>query len=66
MNMRYVVKLEMGGLEQSYKIRESDDINSIDAIRELIDESFINSCLSRFKEMQGDLGNVLERYVIGH
>ncbi len=63
MNMRYVIKFEMGGLEQTYKIRESDYINSVESIHQLVDDVFIESILDRFAAMQKDLGAVFGRMV---
>ncbi len=55
MNMKFAVKLEMGLLEQTFKIRESGSINGLDAVSQLIDDTFINQCITRFKEMNDQM-----------
>lgn len=49
-NGKYLIKLEQGDLEQTYKISELDviDINDLDKI---LDEEFISSAIDRFKQM---------------
>ncbi len=61
LNMKYAVKLEAGLMEQTYKIRESDRINGLAAVEELIDEAFTDACLARFAVMNSDLGDAFKR-----
>ena len=49
-NNRYLIKLEQGPLEQTYKIQEFD-LSSEDEIKQIISEEFIQSCLRRFEAM---------------
>lgn len=49
-NNRYLIKLEQGILEQTYKIDQFDITSEADLPR-LLDEHFINECISRFDEM---------------
>lgn len=61
LNMKFAVKLEAGLMEQTYKLRESEQINGLDAVSRLVDEAFTEACLQRFREMNADLGNALRR-----
>lgn len=63
MNMRYSIKLEMGFLEQTYKLRESDYIKDFEDIYKLVDSTFLGNCIQRFKEMNQDLTGILERNI---
>jgi hypothetical protein len=49
-NNRYIVKLEQGPLEQTFKIQEYD-LASESAIRQVVSEDFIQAALRRFEEM---------------
>jgi hypothetical protein len=55
MDMKFAVKLEMGLMEQTYKLRESDHIKGLNDIVRLIDNTFLEACLQRFTAMQKDL-----------
>lgn len=59
-NGKYIIKLEQGMLEQTYKVSEYDLISEND-IRKLLDEEFMNQVLERFRHMQGNLHDALER-----
>jgi hypothetical protein len=49
-NGKYLVKLERGPYEQTYKISEMDILDEADITR-LLDDTFITSALQRFAEM---------------
>lgn len=60
-NSKYLIKFEQAFLEQTYKISEMD-ISDDGAIKELlVDASFIDGVLNRFKEMRADLLKATER-----
>jgi len=61
MNMKYVVKLEAGLLEQTYKLRESDQIRSLKDIQRLLDDTFLEECLAHFQRMQQNLFTAYDR-----
>lgn len=61
LNMKYAVKLEAGLMEQTFKLRESDSIRGLDDIARLLDDNFIEACLSRFREMNTDLQAAFQR-----
>ncbi len=62
MNQKYIIKFEQGTLEQSYKIAESDIIDGVNGIFELIDEAFISDVLEAFKIMRKSFISAYQRY----
>ena len=59
-NGKYIIKLERGALEQTYKVSELDILDEAD-ITNMLDETFINSALQRFSEMGRALQEAQER-----
>jgi hypothetical protein len=59
-NSKYIIKLEKGGLEQTYKINEYDVAGDQD-IKNLLDETFMKQILERFSLMHKDLSEALDR-----
>ena len=57
LNMKYVIKMEMGLYEQTFKIRESDHMNSFDAVAALVNEQFIEEAIARFDAMNKSLSD---------
>jgi hypothetical protein len=53
-NGKYLIKLEKGPLEQTYKVDEMDVMGEAD-VRQMLDESFLSRALARFREMGQDL-----------
>ena len=49
-NNRYLVKLEAGLLEQTFKINQFDVTSEAD-LHKIVDETFIQEALTRFEEM---------------
>lgn len=63
MNQKYLVKFEMNGLEQTYKISEFDYlIQSVDDIKKVVSKDLIHRVLSLFAEMQKSLSEALKDY----
>ncbi|WP_026461666.1 hypothetical protein [Adhaeribacter aquaticus] len=60
-NGKYLLKLERGPFEQTYKVSEMDIYNEAE-VKDLLDEEFINNALKRFSEMNQDLQETLERH----
>ena len=58
-NGKYIIKLEQGFLEQTYKIEESDLMDENDLNR-VLSKDFMQSALRRFHEMYLDLSKSLE------
>ncbi len=59
-NNRYLIKLELGLLEQTYKVNQFDITSEADLYK-IVDKSFINDALNRFGEMDKTLQLALER-----
>jgi hypothetical protein len=62
MNNKYIVKIERGILEQSYKIAEADLIDGVNSIFKLLDEEFLKTVSARFVEMGKDFKATYHRY----
>ncbi len=59
-NNRYLIKVEHGLLEQTYKLNEYD-IASEAELYKLIDATFIEQTLNRFADMRASLQQALQR-----
>jgi hypothetical protein len=59
-NGRYIIKLERGLLEQTYKVDEFE-LSGVDEIKMLLDDAFMQQVLTRFNTMQLDLQAALDR-----
>ena len=59
-NNRYLIKLEAGLLEQTYKINQFDIGSEADLFK-IVDNTFLTEALSRFEEMDKSLRLALER-----
>jgi len=58
-NNRYLIKLEAGLLEQTFKIPEYD-VTSEDDARNVISEAFIQSAIHRFNDMAKSLHEAID------
>jgi hypothetical protein len=52
-NGKYIVKIEAGPYEQTYKISEMD-LNDPDAVPMMLDDEFLSQVARRFQEMDAD------------
>ncbi len=52
-NAKYILKIELGQFEQSFKIGESD-IAALDEIENMVTPELLSNCLKRFLEMRSD------------
>ena len=59
-NGKYLIKLERGPYEQTYKISETE-VASDDTIKKMLDESFIAEAVNLFGQMHQNLMGALER-----
>mgnify|MGYP005990045901 CR=1 FL=1 len=55
-NSKYIVKIELGQFEQSYKINESD-VSGVDEVKNMITQNLLNNSLDRFISMRSDWGD---------
>lgn len=62
MNDKFIVKVEQGILEQSYKIPEMDLTDGVNSVFELLDEEFLTKIAARFTEMRKDYKEAYFRY----
>ncbi|SDP91702.1 hypothetical protein SAMN05428975_3588 [Mucilaginibacter sp. OK268] len=62
MNQKFIVKIEQGALEQSYKIPEMDLTDGVNSVFELLDEEFLKKVGARFTEMRTDFKESYYRY----
>ena len=58
-NQKYLIKLEVESLEQTFKVSEFDVMGD-EGIKKLIDDEFIASAMERFKEMREALNKSLK------
>jgi len=59
-NNRYLIKIEQGLLEQTYKLNEYD-ITAESDLHKIVDETFIQEALNRFADMRTSLQQALQR-----
>ena len=52
-NEKYVIKLEIGQFEQSYKI-PTMDVNGLDEVKAMLTDDFLESVMHRFLSMRED------------
>jgi hypothetical protein len=62
MNQKFIVKIEQGTLEQSYKIAEMDLTDGVNSVFELLDEEFLKTVAARFADMRKDYKDAYFRY----
>lgn len=62
MNQKFIIKIEKGSLEQSYKISEMDLTDGVNSVFEILDEVFLKTVLIRFEEMKNDFKEAYFRY----
>lgn len=58
-NNKYLIKLEQGLIEQTFKI-SALDLTGEDDIKKILDEKFLQSALKRFNDMNQSLFEALE------
>jgi hypothetical protein len=62
MNNKFIVKIEQGSLEQSYKIPEMYLTDGFNSVFELLDEGFLKKIAARFNDMRADYKDAYFRY----
>lgn len=62
MNNKFIVKIEQGNLEQTYKIADADIMDGVNSVFELMDEAFLKTVSARFTEMRKDFKESYNRY----
>jgi hypothetical protein len=59
-NNKYIIKIEAGLYEQTYKI-DQYEVSSLDEIERCLDETFLLRVSERFTAMQNDFDDTLTR-----
>ena len=59
-NNRYLIKLEQGPFEQTFKINDYD-LTSEEELKQVVTEEFIQAALGRFEAMAQSLGDALSK-----
>ncbi|HYG20802.1 MAG TPA: hypothetical protein VD816_17815 [Ohtaekwangia sp.] len=59
-NNRYLIKLETGMLEQTFKVNQYDLAGEED-LKKVVDEAFIQEALGRFEDMARSLNQAVDR-----
>lgn len=62
MNQKFIVKFEQGNLEQSYKLAETDVVDGINGVFEILDEEFIKTVLNNFQNMRKSFLDTYNKY----
>lgn len=58
-NQKYIIKIEQGPLEQSYKVDETEVIDEAE-LKSLLNNDFMQSVMQRFHQMHMDLMKAME------
>lgn len=58
-NSKFIVKIELDQFEQVYKIGETD-VNGVEEVLKMVNESLLKNSLTRFIEMRSDWGNAFK------
>ncbi|MES2629629.1 MAG: hypothetical protein V4616_11725 [Bacteroidota bacterium] len=61
MNAKYVIKVEWGPLEQTFKIAELDVVGGLDEVKKLLTDDFLRSCMVRFHAMSTDFNTAIQQ-----
>lgn len=59
-NNKYLVKLERGPIEQTFKVPEMD-VTGDEDIKTMLDGVFMEKALARFEEMEASLTEAMEK-----
>lgn len=62
MDTRLSIKFENSQAEQTYKLRPSEQVNTLSDIQQLVDEQLLKTILARFAAMQKDFDDARERH----
>ena len=59
-NGKYIVKIELGQFEQTFKIGETD-VFGLEDVEQMITQELLSNCLKRFVEMRTDWSNAFNQ-----
>lgn len=63
MDNKLSVKFETGLYEQTFKFRESDELNDFATMQQLVDEQLVNEVMENFAKMHHLKNEALGRYL---
>ncbi|MFM6976435.1 MAG: hypothetical protein ACKOW2_06275 [Sphingobacteriaceae bacterium] len=62
MNQKFLVKIERGAFEQTYKLSELDVSEGVNGVFQILDEEFMVGVIERFKKMHDDFHAAYQRH----
>lgn len=62
MNQKYLVKIEKGIFEQTYKLSELDVTDGVNGVFQILDEEFMAGVVKRFEAMRDDFHAAYQRH----
>ncbi|MEJ7693725.1 hypothetical protein [Daejeonella sp.] len=62
MNQKFIIKLEKGIFEQSYKLAELDIPEGVNGVFQILDAEFMKTATERFDQMRADFNAAYKRY----
>ena len=62
MNQKFIIKLEKGIYEQTYKLSEKDLTDGVNDVFKMLDDQFLEKASTRFDEMRSDFNNAFIRF----
>ncbi len=61
MNQKFIIRIEQGSMEQIYKVSEAD-APTLENVKEILTDNFMQTCLQRFNAMRKDLYEAMEEF----
>ncbi|NEU07091.1 hypothetical protein GZH53_02090 [Flavihumibacter sp. R14] len=62
MNQKFIIKLEKGIYEQTYKVAEIDLTDGVNGVFKILDDEFMKAVAHRFETMRADFHAAFGRY----
>jgi len=62
MNQKFIIKLEKGVYEQTYKVSEIDLPDGVNGVFKMLDDEFMQTAGKRFETMRADFHAAFNRY----
>ncbi len=62
MNQKFLIKLEKGTYEQTYKLSEMDILDGVNGVFKILDDEFMKTAAKRFEQMRDDFNSAFNRY----
>ncbi len=62
MNQKYLIKIEKGIFEQTYKLSELDITDGVNGVFQILDEEFMAGVVQRFETMRDDFHAAYKRH----